>query len=116
MVPDDVVSDGVDDWVVEEVANPVVVVYEVVEEDGMKEVARVVQTNVALLIQFHLLPLTQRLQLLRLSPLFTLMEDFLEDPLTSQCLPSMLTMRRYNYGRETYMSFMFNSNLFIIVP
>lgn len=67
-----------------------------------------------LLIRSHLLLLTCRLQLLRTSLICTLMEDSMEDTFTDQCLPSMLTMWHYDYGKERYMSFMFNSNLFIM--
>lgn len=69
-----------------------------------------------LLIWSHLLLLTQRLQLLRPSPLCTLTEDSLEDPFTGRCLLSIQTMWHYDYGKERYMSFMFNFNLFIIKP
>lgn len=45
-----------------------------------------------------------------------LMEDFREDPLTGRCLSDMLIMWHTDYERERYIYFMFNFNLFIIVP
>lgn len=55
-----------------------------------------------LLIRSHMLLLTQRLRLIRPSPLCTLMDDSMEDPLTGRCLLGMLTMWRIDYGREKY--------------
>lgn len=46
MVPDIIVANGVVDQVVEEVADPVVIVKEVVEEASLEEVARMVQPDV----------------------------------------------------------------------
>lgn len=112
VVLDVIIVDGVVVSMVEEVIDLVVVV----EKSGFEEVVLVVQLDVDVVDSVSSVTTNTEVTDSSIDPSVHTEQDSFKDLLTGQCLQSMLAMWRYEYVRVRYMPFMFNSNLFIIVP